>query len=1340
MKTKFTPSLLLLLLLATPMLAQTTAFNYQGRLNEAGLRANGNYDFQFTIFDALNGGISVGSQQNLNVMVIDGAFSVSLDFGAGAFPGSARFLEIAVRKPGGNFTTLNPRQPILSTPYSIKSLSATNADNAAKLGGVDSSLFVQKDANGNVNIAGNFSVAGTFSVNTVNAELQYNLGGNRILSANNLSLSLGNNTGNQVAGGFSTIIGQSAGSNNVGLSNTFMGTLAGTANTSGGSNSFFGAASGASNLVGNGNSFFGHIAGAKSTVSNNSFFGAFSGQENTTGFDNAFFGQGAGQANTTGFQNSFFGKSSGLRNTLGSDNAFFGINAGINNTTGSGNTFAGSAAGTGNQTGDNNSFFGRLTGLKNTVSNNSFFGAASGQENTTGTSNSFFGAGAGLSNTTGSQNSFFGLSGGGSNTAGGSNSFFGFDAGLSNTEASENSFFGASAGFSTTTGGANTFVGYQAGLFNQVGFFNTVVGRAAGLNNKASFNAFFGAGAGEQNTTGTNNTFVGTSSGGANVTGNDNSFFGRDAGRNNAFSGNSFFGSESGLANTTGGLNAFFGLRTGKANTVGESNTFIGAESGIENTIGSSNSFVGYRSGFKNSTGVGNTFFGSNAGQANFTSNLNTLIGFQADLAADNLVNATAIGANAKVSQSNSVVLGAVQDLSKGILASNVGIGTSTPPFRLTVQTATGDYGFIHKDSTTTVGSYVGSSASGASGGWFGTLSNHQLHFFVNGGQPSLTIDTTGNVGIGTFAPGSKLTVAGLIQTTSGGVKFPDGTIQTTAATGANAILNQTTPQVGANFNIGGNGTVGGNLTVGGTLNANGANLTNLNANNITTGTLNNAQLGLIPTANIADNAVTAPKIAGGQVVKSLNGLTDTLTLAAGANVTITPAGNTLTIAATGGGGGLTLPFAVTQSDPSTLFGVTNSGTGGAGSFAINNAANSNAALSASTNGTGPAITATGAINTSTQYNVGGFRVLSAPGLGSLWIGKGAGGTLPTPGNANDGNTFVGISAGAINTGQSNAFLGTSAGSSNNFGSQNTFIGYLSGASNNDGNNNTFVGANSNLNTTGSNNTFIGISAGVSNATGSNNTALGAGANVAANNLTNATVIGAGAVVSASNTVVLGRANGADTVRIPGDLVVTGTFSNPSDARLKTEVTNLRYGLNEVMRLRPVTWKWNDRIGGKTQLGLIAQEVQPLLPELVAQGTDTERMLSLNYLGLMPVLIKAIQDQQATITSLRSALEAQRGTHNEVNVPAGSVTDVRNTYNGNVFTDEEGKATVILPVSVEESNRDFRYQLTVIGQFAQAIIAEELKNHRFTIKTSVPRVKVSWEVIGIRKGNDGDKN
>jgi hypothetical protein len=56
-----------------------------------------------------------------------------------------------------------------------------------------------------------------------------------------------------------------------------------------------------------------------------------------------------------------------------------------------------------------------------------------------------------------------------------------------------------------------------------------------------------------------------------------------------------------------------------------------------------------------------------------------------------------------------------------------------------------------------------------------------------------------------------------------------------------------------------------------------------------------------------------------------------------------------------------------------------------------------------------------------------------------------------------------------------------------------------------------------------------------------------------------------------------------------------------------------------------------------------------------------------------------------------------------------------------------------LPDYFEALNRDFRYQLTVIGTFAQAIVKEKVKNNRFVIQTSEPNVEVSWQVTGIRQ-------
>jgi hypothetical protein len=77
--------------------------------------------------------------------------------------------------------------------------------------------------------------------------------------------------------------------------------------------------------------------------------------------------------------------------------------------------------------------------------------------------------------------------------------------------------------------------------------------------------------------------------------------------------------------------------------------------------------------------------------------------------------------------------------------------------------------------------------------------------------------------------------------------------------------------------------------------------------------------------------------------------------------------------------------------------------------------------------------------------------------------------------------------------------------------------------------------------------------------------------------------------------------------------------------------------------------------------------------------------------------------------------------------------DLMNIYSGEAVTDSEGDATVALPDYFGALNCDFRYQLTVIGKFAQAIVASGIENNRFTIKTDQPDVKVSWQVTGIRQ-------
>jgi hypothetical protein len=84
--------------------------------------------------------------------------------------------------------------------------------------------------------------------------------------------------------------------------------------------------------------------------------------------------------------------------------------------------------------------------------------------------------------------------------------------------------------------------------------------------------------------------------------------------------------------------------------------------------------------------------------------------------------------------------------------------------------------------------------------------------------------------------------------------------------------------------------------------------------------------------------------------------------------------------------------------------------------------------------------------------------------------------------------------------------------------------------------------------------------------------------------------------------------------------------------------------------------------------------------------------------------------------------------------------DMMNIYNGNIVTDASGKATVQLPDYFEALNMEFRYQLTVIGSFAQAIVNKEVTNNKFEIATNTPNVKVSWQVTGVRHDAYANQN
>jgi hypothetical protein len=125
---------------ASPLAPTGTGFTYQGRLMENGSPASGEYDFIFTLYDAQTDGVQIGQESSLfNQPVSGGLFTVIVDFGAQAFDGNARWIEIAIRAPEQDlYQTLTPRQPVTPAPYALFALKTKGYQNVvtvAKSGG-----------------------------------------------------------------------------------------------------------------------------------------------------------------------------------------------------------------------------------------------------------------------------------------------------------------------------------------------------------------------------------------------------------------------------------------------------------------------------------------------------------------------------------------------------------------------------------------------------------------------------------------------------------------------------------------------------------------------------------------------------------------------------------------------------------------------------------------------------------------------------------------------------------------------------------------------------------------------------------------------------------------------------------------------------------------------------------------------------------------------------------------------------------------------------------------------------------------------------------------------------
>lgn len=330
----------------------------------------------------------------------------------------------------------------------------------------------------------------------------------------------------------------------------------------------------------------------------------------------------------------------------------------------------------------------------------------------------------------------------------------------------------------------------------------------------------------------------------------------------------------------------------------------------------------------------------------------------------------------------------------------------------------------------------------------------------------------------------------------------------------------------------------------------------------------------------------------------------------------------------------------------------------------------------------------TGVSNTAIGWQA---MLLATSGIDATAVGSGACAAFTTA----NLNTCVGFNSGNTTTGAQNTLIGAQSGDFISSGSGNTAVGYnaMLGATGNKitGSNNTAIGQTAMLAaiTTAAGNTVIGQAAANKLTTGGTNVIIGQG--VASTTLTtgsgniligNSSVIDA-ATNSTSNTLVLGNnattpvisstsINSTPTTTLNGIVNMPGLSSSSaattgtvcwttvsgllnvdttttcllSAMRFKKEIKDSEFGLEEVMKMRPRTFKYD--IGSneinlqRRQVGFVAEEMYKVVPELVSLEPNGKDLKSVAYQNLTAVLVKAIQEQQKQIDRIENDRSGHR--------------------------------------------------------------------------------------------------